>query len=283
MIYNMDEQLYAAMKEPGWEVRAGDAVYELSFLTQRYRYGRGGSLQIYKDTWEAGAHYTQNSFDHNCNPKDFCSYVEWAPAEKWSFSTNYMHRDEHGIPSTNIVTLQTDVEYPEKVYTEAEVGKSIFKKGGFEKGHKDTWAYRFETHGRFGEDAWFSLEKVYAGPYFNGYYQHMHLFATTLDFSLFKRWRLNMNVNQYNQNFDLSCTEDPWAPAPRQKQYSATLTYNMRSGMSAAFNGLLLRSEDRGWSGLYDFYQKWGGFSLSPATEAIFLMQSFPMDSKRII
>lgn len=185
--------------------------------------------------------------------------MEYRPLENWALSANYLHKVEGGMPTSNILTLQSGIEFPANIFTEIEVGQN-FLPG---KDHKDNRAYRIETSGKFGEDSRFYFEKVYAGPEFYGYYSHLHLLSSSLDIPLCNRFRLNVSLNRFVQNFD-SCFEDEEIEdniIPKQHQYSANLTYQIHDGCSFALNGLLLRGEDLGLTKQYDFYQKWGGCS----------------------
>jgi len=257
VIYNIDERIYAGMHDREWDVRLGDTVYELSPLTQRYRYGRGAGVQHLWEQWEAGVHYTQNTLKCQDDPHEFCSYLSYSPYDNVDFAANYLHKVEQHIPTSNIVTLQSIVEYPEKVVTEVEFGKDFVPRTR----NKDNWSYRFETHGRFCGDSWFSLEKVYAGPEFYGYYNNIHLFSSSLDFPVYDRLRLNLSTNRFTQNISFCSDDDFEEIIPRQNQYAANLTYCLNSACSIGLNGMLLRGKDLGLTEQYNFYQKWAGFS----------------------
>lgn len=258
VIYNIDQCLYAGVYDRDWDMRLGDTVYTLSDLTQRYRYGRGASIERYWDKWSAGVHYTENTLKSECNPREFCSYVEWRPGDRWGISSNYLHKVEGGIPTSNILTLQSDLELLRNIVAEVEGGTNFVAR----RHHRDNHAYRLALSGKMWRDSWFSVEKIYAGPEFYGYYNHLHLFSAALDLSLCRRLRLNANINRYVQNFDL-CSEDPSDTIiPRQHQYCGNLTYSITPGCSFAINGMLLRGQDLADCPQYDFYQKWLGGSL---------------------
>lgn len=257
VIYNIDQCLYAGMNDQDWNVQLGDTVYTLSDLTQRYRYGRGANVERYWDNWSAGVHYTENTLKSECNPRELCSYVEWRPVDNWGISGNYLHKVEGGIPTSNIITLQSDLELPRNIVAEVEGGTNCVER----RHQRDNNAYRLALSGKMWKDSWFSVEKIYAGPEFYGYYNHLHLFSAALDMPLCRRLRLNANINHFVQNFDL-CSEDPSdAIIPRQRQYCGSLTYSMTPGCSFAVNGMLLRGQDLGECPQYDFYQKWLGGS----------------------
>lgn len=257
VIYNIDERLYIGMHDKKWDIRLGDTVYELSPLTQRYRYGRGANLQHKGENWEAGVHYTQNTLKSECDPHELCAYLEYNPNDSINLSTNYLHKTEQGIKTSNISTIQAEIDLSPQTHVEFEFGKNFIST----EDQKKTWAYRFETNGRFCRDAWFSFEKVYAGADFYGYYNHLHLLSSSLDIPLCHALRLNLNVNHLKQNFDTCLEENPDTIIPRQHQYTANLTYSISPCITFSLNGMLLRGQDMGLASQYNFYQKWTGCS----------------------
>lgn len=254
VIYNIDERLYVGMRDPDWDLVLGDAVYELSPLTQRYRYGRGAGVQHFWQQLAAGIHYTQNTLKSECDPHELCSYVSYSPTENFDVAINYLRNVQKHAPTANIFTFLADLEYPYNVFTEVEYGKSFVSKKG------DNSAYRFESHGTLFKDTWFSLEKVYAGPRFYGYYNDIHFLSASLDFPIRNCLRLNINTNRFHQNFSL-CNDDDWV-VPKNNQVIANLTWSPYACCSFGLNGMLLSGKDLGREQQYNFYQKWAGFSL---------------------
>jgi hypothetical protein len=268
VIYNIDQYLYAEVYDKEWDYVLGDAIYELSPLTQYHRFGRGAGVEHYGEEWDTGVHFTQNQLSGGCNPQELCTYLEYHPYDCWSVSTNYLRKTEKNIPTSNIVSLQTEVELPAKVYSELEPAK-VYSELELGKNFVNTtkcWdncAYRFETHSRFFKDSWFSLEKLYAGREFYGYYNHLHLLCSSLDVPLCNKFRLNLNGNRFKQNFD-ACEEekeDENYVIPSQHEYDGSITFRMNASCSFAVNGMLMRGQDTGAGEQYNFYQKWSGFS----------------------
>lgn len=258
VLYNVDQCLYAGMFDKEWNILLGDTVYELSPLTQRYRYGRGAGFEYFADNWSGGMHYTQNTLKSECNPRESCCYFEYRPLDFWGISANYLHKVEGGIPTSNMLTLESDMEYFDDIVTEVEVGKNFVQT---RKG-RDNHAYRLAANGKFWKDSWFSIEKVYAGPEFYGYYNHLHLLSGSIDTPLSNHFRINVNINRFVQNFSPCLEDSDEAIIPRQHQYSTALTYRMNQDCSFALTGMLLRAEDLGLTEQYNFYQKWYGCSL---------------------
>lgn len=259
VIYNQYQRFFVSVSEPNWQVNLGDTTYALSTLTQRCRYGRGAGIDLTNERWAIGTHYTQNIFNNDYNPKEFCSYVEYTPKPMLSFSGNYLHKVLRGIPTSNILTLQTDFAFPRGGITEIEIGKNFIE----EHKHRDTTAYRIEMRGQCFTDSWYNFEKIYTGPAFYGYYQHLHSITGTVDFPLSTKWRANISYNRFSQNYDaFKATDLKDCPlAPRQWQQNNCFTYNATDCLTVAFNTLLLRSKDMGFFHEYNFFQKWAGVS----------------------
>ncbi len=253
VIYNIDERLFVGIQDPKWNLMLGDTMYSLSPLTQRYRYGRGASIERAWDNFSAGIHYTQNTISSHCNSQEICSYIEYNPQSNCSLALNYMNKSENNIPNTNILSLLADVEPVKNVFIECEVGKN------FITSKRDTNAYRIEANAQFWKDSWFSLEKVYAGPEFFGYYNHQHLLTSSLDIPLHSKLRFNFNLSQLKQNFD--CDNHHDGIIPRQHQYDANMSYRLNPYCTVSVNGMLLRAKDLGNFSQYDFRQEWVGGS----------------------
>lgn len=273
ILYNIDQRMFVGIQDREWNVLLGDTVYELSPLTQRYRYGRGAGIQHAWDDWSAGVHCTKNTVSSHFDPKEICGYVEYHPLENWSLALNYMNKSEASIPTSNIVTLQSDIEFPNNVICELEAGKN------FVDSQRDNYAYRFETDVKLWRDSWFNLQNVYAGPDFFGYYQHIRLLTSSLDVPISCRWRLNFNFNQLRQNFDPECHIN--AIIPKQHQFDACLTYRFNPLCSLSFNGLLLRARDLGEFDQYNFNQRWGGVSFSAACRGYILNTTVSFGQQR--
>ncbi len=256
VIYNINEELYAGLYDPEWDLWAGDTIYELSPLTQRFRYGRGAGINHYGETWDTGLQYVQNTPHCDQESRELCGYLQYNSCHDYSLSVNYLHRVQECIPTSNIVTLRAAADYPTNFTTEVEFGKNFVHENS-----KKTWAYRFETHGRLWEDSWFSFEKAYAGSEFFGYYNNLNLLSSSLDLPVSNKWRLNLSVNRFRQEIPVCCDDDEPPTIPRQHQYAANLTYCVNSNCSFAFNSLFLKADDRGERPQYDFFQKWYGCS----------------------
>lgn len=277
VIYGVDQRLYVGVFEPGLDLNFGDTVYSLTPLTQRYRYGRGGGFDYESFGTEVGAHYTQNTYNNDYNPRETCCYLGKWVRNNLYFSGNYMFRDFDEEPKSNIFSLYgeydwTDFEWTKRVHTEIEGGNDFLS---HTHGH-DTKAFRFDTRGQIFNDAWFDFEKIYAGSYFFGYYNHIDMYTGIIDFPFGSSsncpMRANVSTTRLKQNFedddlddDDDC-DDYYAPKPRQRQYNGNISYNFLNGSSITLNGLLLRAKDVGEGEEYNFYQKWLGFTATYST-----------------
>lgn len=267
VIYNVDQQFFLGVRGSNWNLKLGDTSYELTPLTQRFRYGRGLGFELFDDHWGIGAHYTQNTFNNSYNPHEMCGYVSLTPIQSLTISGNILHKTLIKTPSSTICSLAIEGEYPEKVYTECEFGYDSVKHCK----RYSNLAYRFQSKGLCFSKAWFDVEKIYAGSSFYGYYQNMDSFSSTLDFPVGQRMRTNISVNFLKQNFTNTEEEGEtekigernYPVLLRQRQCNATLTYNLTNSNTLTINSLLLRARDAGMGCQYDFFQQWGGLSLS--------------------
>lgn len=265
VIFNIEQRLYVGVSEPEWDISLGDTVYDLSPLTQNYRYGRGAGFNLHKSQWNAGAHYTQNTFNNDYNPKELCGYYEFVPNDWFSVAGNYLHKNLQEIPTSNIATVSSEFMPIKDNVTELEFGKNFVDNVG----SYDTYAYRAATRGRYKRDTWYSCEKIYAGSAFFGYYQHTDSFNSTVDFPIRSRLRGNLSYTFLNQNFDETFNayskskkfEEVDITAPRQRQWNATFTYSLSNSQTVSINGLVLKARDVGLTHQYHFLQKWGGFT----------------------
>jgi hypothetical protein len=260
VIYSMDQRFYVGVGENDWKLDLGDTVYTLTPLTQRSFLGRGIGLDAFKDPWSFGAHFCQNIFNNDYNPRQTCLYIDYSPLPWIDLGLNYMHKELQETPTTNIVTLSSELQFPKEGLTEIEFGKN------FVTSYSDhsTEAFRFASNGGYGKDSWYDIEKVYAGAEFFGYYQHIDLFSSTLDFPLRSCTRGTLSYTLLKQNFDLEYDSTNGYPLlPRQEQVNGTINHTFNSSTSLSINGLWLRAKDRGKRRQYHFNQLWGGFSLN--------------------
>ncbi len=267
IFYNIQQSFFYNLSEPSWDIKAGDTVYHLSPLTQRFRYGRGGGAELYGETLSVGSHYTQNTYNSQLFPREICAYVEAYPTELWSLSSNYLHKDTKNFPSANITTLEMSLTPKKNLSFECEVGKCFTE---HRKGH-DTSAYRADFNGEFQKDIWFDIEKIYAGAAFNGYYQDVDLFSSLINFPVKNHTRVNLSYNSLRQNLRNSWFSKRISLAPRQRQWNGNLSYHFLNGLLFTLNGMFLRAKDHSIHNRYDFYQKWLGFLFSFAREGYFV------------
>ncbi len=254
VIYSVDQRLYLNLSDPTWNLTLGDTSYSLTPLTQYYRYGRGAGFDLYSGEVSFGAHYTQNTFSNDYDPLESCAYVEYSPTSWMSVSGNYLHKILEDNPTSNIVTVDSEIEFSRDVVLEVEVGNNFLNSS------HDTCGLRGEVRGRVLNDAWFDCEKVYAGYDFLGYYQAMNLFSSTVDFPVSTpALRANLSYTSLRQNFASQDPDDAMTYSPRQKQGNMTLTYNFFNGMTFALNGMALKAHEVGAVEEYNFDQKWIG------------------------
>lgn len=261
VIYNVEQCFYLGLSEPEWRIDLGDTTYQLTPLTERWRWARGAGFEATRGVWSAGAFYAQNTFNNDDNPKEACSFIEWSPNPFFALSGNYMNKSEEGCPTSNIVSLMADMSIFNEHFIELEGGRDFVK----ESRHKGRDAFRFEARGKLFQDTWYQIEKIYAEPNFDGYYQDVDMFTSTIDFPINQRVRCNLSTNLLRQNLLPDYELDQDAAIPLQRQYNGVLSYNFMDGASFSLNGMLLRGKDLGFCETYNFNQQWGGATLSVA------------------
>jgi hypothetical protein len=259
LYYGVEQSFFVELSEPDWTLTMGDAIYELSPLTQESRNGRGGGFEIYRDAVSFGAHYTQNVFTKYCNPKEICSFIELYPTSFWTVSGNYMHRDLKKCASSNTFTLESQYEPFTNHTIDIEIGRSFAKKAKYD----NSFGYFLEAQGKCFTDTRYDIQKISTGKSFYGYYQNVNLFSAEIDFPINWRTRSNFYYSRLKQN-PFNCRTQCYPhSAPRQRQLNANISYNLLNGAFLRFNGLLLRARDCKLRHGYNFKQKWIGCTYS--------------------
>lgn len=269
VILGVDQRLYLSLSEPGWIINLGDTVYDVSPLTQYYRYGRGAGFDIDNGQIATGLHYTQNTYNTDYNPRETGAYLGYYLADGLYVSGNYLHREVPiAEPTSDIFSIYSEYDWSlygtKNMHTELEGANDFVK----DPGKRDTGAYRIETRGEVCRDTWFDFEKIYAGSAYYGYYSHVDMYTGSLDLPVYNQMRANASMTRLKQNFEdeefNNYKGNDWqATKPRQRQYNANLSYNFCNGASITWNGLLFRAKDAGYAYQYNFLQKWAGFTSS--------------------
>lgn len=255
VVYSQEQRLYLAVSEPHWHLDLGDTVYEQGYLMQGSRYGRGAGFFFEKNRWAFDLHYTQNIFKNDYDPKEFCASTTHFFNPKWQVTANYLHKNLECISPANLGSLYSSLEYPQNIVTEVEFAKNFTHKNG---GGRGVHAFHIESQGYWKNDCWFDFNKTYSAPAFYGYYNHLNLFSSTLDFPLKNRWHCTLSNVKFKQVYNGFCKNNPEGPAPKQNQSNIIFTKPLSSFETVIFNGLFLRGEDSSPAHEYDFFQRWG-------------------------
>lgn len=259
VIYNEYQTFYLGLFEPNWSLILGDDVYELSPLTERWRYGRGGAFSMRNRLVSMGVFYDQNIFDAECNLKEGGGYIAWELSDSLEFDCNYYKKVEEKKSTADIVSLESFFVPSYYSYSHFEWGHDF----GKDRRHKDNNGLFFASRQMIGHDIWVDTENIYAGPSFKGYYQNTHAITGSVDFPVYSTLRGNLSGNWLKQNLIHCFKRSHCQVAPHQQQYNAQFSYLFTNGVSATATALHLRARDASRHHEFDFDQDWGGLNLA--------------------
>ncbi|OJU80002.1 MAG: hypothetical protein BGO10_06845 [Chlamydia sp. 32-24] len=257
VIYDEYQKYYLGIFDPDWDLVAGDTVYSLSALTQRWRYGRGFGLDIYRNKWESGVFFAQKILKKNKDPNEWGGYFTYLPKESVNISANFLNKAKiNHCHKANICSISSLINFSNE-------GKGIIE---FAKNTRiaksSSNAFHLAYRGKITNKFWIDFEKIYAGSTFNGYYHNVNLLATTADISLSGPLRCQISQYHLKQRTPLvynSCQENVRL---RQYQYNAQMQYTYPNGNYIGANALFLRGLDKSYKTLFNFYQQWAGITL---------------------
>lgn len=262
-IYDTYQVLYFGMWEPEWEIDLGDTVYELSPITERWRYARGAGFYFEQDRWDTGLFYAQGIFKRHHGPKEFAYYFGFKPLHFLRLETNFLYKKCPYVSPSHIVSQQAIANFLPDSTFQIEVARD------FNSRHRtDPYGFYGELRGKIGQDSWYYLEKIHAGKDYYGYYSHFDQFATGIDVGFCSRLRGSFSTNQFKQNYKLR-RQKRCVSIPHQRQYNGQLNYTFTNGITTALTYLNLRAKDIGRCHEYDFDQYWGGFNFSYSNEKL--------------
>ncbi|MCJ7813223.1 hypothetical protein MUP95_07915, partial [bacterium] len=172
----------------------GDRYYTLSRLTEFGRYGRGGEFQLSFNQFRVGTFFQQTRW-LNPREKQVASFIQYSFLEGQFVRLNYLNKQSEDV-YTNIYSIQTTF-YPHKnIEIEAE-----YALGG-EKGENKN-AFQFQIHGNH-QTVNYYFDIIHTDSNFPGYYQNMRLTSGGLSFNLFQNLRLETNLREYRDQYELS-------------------------------------------------------------------------------
>ncbi|MGV8118137.1 MAG: hypothetical protein AB2L14_00085 [Candidatus Xenobiia bacterium LiM19] len=251
------------------KVRTGDQTYTLSPLTESYKYGRGVELGSHSGPFNYGAFLLMSRWMVP-GESEFAAYLNYNPANWWSLQGNYFQKYQdqtsvasggtgyyNGANNTNIMSLRGIAAPGKKLYVEAEYGLCSSNNGpGLKVSHDK--AYRIKADGILGKTITYSLEKIYAGPRYYGYYNDNDYFYGILNFPLSKQLGGYLSYRTYQNNLSLDMNR---GGGSMEKSCIAGLVYTFPSGLSLSLEGESYDRKALILPALFDFAvtrTKWG-------------------------
>lgn len=145
-----------------YAIRVGDATYDLSSLTVRRRYGRGGGAHIERGRWTLGGWRSRSAWDGPAFD-DLAAYVRFWAADEITLGLNYLQRSRHG--GAEIVSISAETAPLPSVDVDLEYASRL---GG--DGRSDG-AYRARLKGT-ARDIRYFVERIRGGEHYAGLHGH---------------------------------------------------------------------------------------------------------------
>ena len=217
--------LFAERAEYGMSYRGenlsvdiGDRIYELSPLLEKGSLGRGAGLGWHQDGMAAGA-FTMSSLYRQHNIDEAGAYLRQDITEDVSLQGSVMRKS--GFDPLTPWRLPQDLASLEARY---HIGKELDLRieGGLSQtdGGRDDNAMRVEARGELPGGFRYAIERIHAGPDFDGYYSGNDLTCISLSEDFTQRFRMRAALNRYAGNPSLNDvlssvvnSEDSWNAA----------------------------------------------------------------------
>ncbi len=230
------------------DLRVGDRGYQLSPLTEQFYYGRGAEAAFHRDGVNIGSFYVKNRWDRP-QKKEVGAYAGYKFSDRLQIKGNFLHKRRENNPSgdeTKIYTIQMNLKPGTRSNLGLEYGRSLSDKSG-----KSTdFGYRVALDGLVSNRIWYTLQNIYAGANFFGYFNDVFLSSGTVTFPIYRSLQGNLSYRTHKQNLDLDPTRNT---ANREKAFRGVLSYSFRSGTSVSLDYEVLRRKDELLLARYDF------------------------------
>ncbi len=251
-VFGTPDEFWVNYLDKSFDAYLGDRSYALSPLTERNSYGRGVELDAHHGPTGFGAFY----MDSRLQPSDFSevgAHVQQQFTPWFGLKANMLHRDgsdrtalTNGV-SQDLVSLESHLVFGKAVDINLEGG------GGEEDHYHqgNNFGYRAQASGELARDIFYSLEKVYAGPRFFGYYNDSDFAQGSVTFPIYARLRGNFNFQDYANNLDRNPARGP--VATRETTYRPGLRYALFRDTELLLDYTNLRRQDVMLPADYDF------------------------------
>lgn len=225
------------------ELHFGDHHYSLSWLTEKYLYGRGleGKLHI-SDDLSLGAYHMETRWMEP-ETEETAAYMEYLISDENKVGLNWLRKRRNGRHD-NITSFEGKL----KPFKDTEVELEYALGPG---GTKKDNAYLTRL---YGDNNCFSyyLKLTHAGPDYPGYYRDLDYVSGGVRFPIRKRLRLNASLRRERNNLDL----DPVSySAPLEKYYQFGLDYKVDANTTFSLDWLDRDRRDRLGSPKFDYQE----------------------------
>jgi len=249
-IYGMRDELRIAYCDRIFDVWAGDKFYELSPLSERLAFGRGGELRLTPGEFEVGSYYMESRWDVP-GKKEVSLYAGYEILGALTLKGNYLHKQKAESISlsgyeADIYTLETKFTPTTAFSLGAEYG---FSDNQDDSGSEDP-AHRVTIDGNLFDRIWYTAENTYAGPRFLGYYNDVLFSNGTVSAGIYRNLRGSIAYRLYEFNLDLDPAK---RTAPRERSLRGTLAYPFSTGTNISFDYETLTKQDDLSPTRYDF------------------------------
>jgi len=250
VLYRQYQSFYLNFCGPSDSLTFGDALYDLSFLTEHCALRRGIEGRRRFGKIELCSFYWREAPPFSCRVREWGGAVTFEVSRCASLSWNFLHKERDLCPSRSIQSLLLR-RFGKRHFWEAEAAwdhrncRRLSQSG----------ACHLKGEGS-GDSFWYAFEKSYAGRYYDGYLNDLDLSAASGGVSVNRKMRFHLGGALLSEHLRL-CLDEEEALFLKQRNLQGGV--NVRAGKRGALTvqGLYLRSEDASSLPLFNFAQNW--------------------------
>ncbi|MDZ7846715.1 MAG: hypothetical protein U5L96_08065 [Owenweeksia sp.] len=214
-------------------IRLGDFAFNLTPVTEMYRWARGvGVTQTFKKI-EVGAFYNQPRFIDEIE-QQFAAYGKYSVRKNWDIQLSAMNKQFKGGRSGQLMSFQNTVSFlNQKLIAEYAFGGSGGNTGTAASlemvGSLKKWGLSYST------------QNIYASQFFPGYYSNSLFSNTSLRY---RRKKLMLSAN-YSYNDANPAQDTIFSAAPYSTNATVGATYYFTSDLRTTVSLIKRSKEDR--------------------------------------
>jgi len=242
-VFGTPDEFWVNYLDKTFDAWLGDRSYALSPLTERSAYGRGAELDVHHGPTGFGAYY----MDSRLQPSEYHelgAHVQQQFTPWLGLKANLLRRD--GADPTALTNGVSQDLYSLESHLSLGKAADINLEGGAGEGdhhHQgNPYAYRAQASGEFNPSIFYSLEKIYSGPRFFGYYNDSDFAQGSVTFPIYEKLRGSFNFLDYANNLDHDLARGP--VATREATYRPGLRYALFHNTELLLEYTNLRRQD---------------------------------------